>query len=59
MQKHNLLLEGQEKTSLLFAKKILTLSKMAINRVYIWMTNPSMVILSLDLHGLKCLPLTV
>jgi hypothetical protein len=52
---HDLLLEGREETSLLFAKKILTLLKVAINTVYIWMTNPSMPILSPDLHGFNCL----
>ncbi len=33
--------------------------KVAINMVHIWMTNPSMPILSPDLHGYKCLPPTV
>jgi hypothetical protein len=56
---HDLLLEGQEETSLLFAKKILTLLKVAVNTVSIWMTNPSMPILSPDLYGFKCLPPTV
>ncbi len=32
---------------------------MAINTVYIWMTNQCMPILSPDSHGFKCLPLTV
>jgi hypothetical protein len=35
----------------LVCQKILTLSKKAISRVYIWMTNPSMLILSPGLHG--------
>ncbi len=43
----------------LVCRKILTLSKVAINTAYIWMTNQSMLILSLDLHGFKGLPPTV
>jgi hypothetical protein len=35
------------------------LLKVAINMVYIWMTNQSMPVLSPDLHGFKCLPPTV
>jgi hypothetical protein len=40
----------------LVCQKILTLLKVAINTVYIWMMNPSMPIPSPDLHGFICLP---
>jgi hypothetical protein len=43
----------------LVCQKILILLKVAINTVHIWMENPSMPILSPNLHGFKCLPPTV
>jgi hypothetical protein len=51
-----LVLGGPRGDLSLVCQKILTLLKVAINTVDIWMTNQSMRILSLDLYGFKCIP---
>jgi hypothetical protein len=43
----------------LVRRRLLTLSKVAINTVYIWMTNPNTPVLAPHSNGVKCLPPTV
>jgi hypothetical protein len=43
----------------LVCRRLLTLSKVAINTVYIWMTNPNTPVLAPHSNSFKCLPPTV
>jgi hypothetical protein len=54
-----LALGGPQGDLSLVRRRLLTLSKVAINTVYIWMTNPNMPVLAPHSNGFKRLPLTV